>query len=91
MSSGKVLLGVLVGATAGALAGILFAPQKGKVIRRKLSRSSGTITDEVKEKFDGLLEDISEKFEKIKSEVTEFTEKNMGKSADLKDSKTVKN
>ena len=91
MSPGKVLLGVLVGATAGALAGILFAPQKGKVIRRKLSRSSGTITDEVKEKFDGLLEDISEKFEKIKSEVTDFTEKKLGKSVEAKDGKAIKN
>ncbi len=89
MSSGKVLLGILAGAAAGALAGILFAPQKGKVTRMKISRSSGAFADEVKEKFDGLLEDISEKFEKVKSEVTDFTEKKMGKSVETKDGKTV--
>lgn len=89
MSSGKVLLGVLVGVTAGALAGILLAPHKGTVTRKKINRTSGAVADGVKEKFDGLLEDISEKFEKVKNDVTEFAEKKMAKSVDKKDAKTV--
>lgn len=89
MSSGKVLLGVLVGATAGALAGILFAPHKGTVTRKKIKRTSGALADGVKEKFDGLLEDISAQFEKVKSEVTDFAEKKMAKSVNSKDAKTV--
>jgi gas vesicle protein len=31
MSSGKMVLGILAGLAAGALAGILFAPEKGSV------------------------------------------------------------
>jgi gas vesicle protein len=91
MSSGKVLLGVLVGATAGALAGILLAPHKGTVTRKKINRQSGAFVDGVKQKFDGLLEDISEKFEKVKSDVTEFAEKKIAKPVDSKDTKTVNN
>jgi gas vesicle protein len=91
MSTGKLLLGVLVGATAGALAGILFAPHKGTVTRKKIIRNSGAFADGVKEKFDELLEDISEKFEKVKSEVSDFAEKKMAKSVDTKDAKTVQN
>jgi len=91
MSSGKVLLGVLVGAAAGALAGILLAPHKGTVTRKKINRTTGAFADSVKEKVDELLEDISEKFEKVKSEVTDFTEKKMGKSVEAKDTKTVQN
>lgn len=75
MSSGKLLLGVLVGATAGALAGILFAPHKGTVTRKKIRRSTGAFADGLKEKFDDLLEDITERFERAKVEVTGFAEK----------------
>jgi len=91
MSSGKVLLGVLIGATAGALAGILFAPHKGTVTRKKIVRTSGAFADGVKEKFDELLEDISTKYEKVKNDVTEFAEKKMSKPVDTKDAKTVQN
>lgn len=36
MSSGKVVLGMLAGLAAGAVLGILFAPEKGSKTRRKI-------------------------------------------------------
>ena len=52
MSSGKVLLGLLAGVAAGALLGILFAPDKGAVTRKKITKKSDEYADALREKFD---------------------------------------
>ena len=74
MSSGKVLLGVLAGLAAGALVGILFAPEKGSVTRKKMSKKTEDFVDGLKEKFNEFLDDISEKFEEVKEEVSDIIE-----------------
>lgn len=71
MSTGKVLLGLLAGVAAGALLGILFAPDKGSVTRKKLTKKGDDFADEMKEKFDEFLENVSEKFEKAEDVVSE--------------------
>ena len=84
MSTGKVLLGVLAGAATGALLGVLFAPHKGSVTRKKISRTTGNYADGVKDKINELLEDITEKFEKVKEDVTEFADQKMNKNGEAK-------
>ena len=92
MSAGKVLLGVVAGLAAGALLGVLFAPEKGSDTRRIIKRKSEDLADEFKEKFDDFLETVSEKFEKVKDEVTDFADKKMGKSPEVKmDDKSTHN
>lgn len=71
MSTGKVLLGLLAGVAAGALLGILFAPDKGSVTRKKLTKKGDEFADEMKERFDEFLDSMSEKFEKAEDVVTE--------------------
>lgn len=71
MSTGKVLLGLLAGIAAGALLGILFAPDKGSVTRKKLTKKGDEFADEMKERFDEFLESMSEKFEKAEDVVSE--------------------
>lgn len=83
MSAGKVLLGVVAGLAAGALLGVLFAPEKGSDTRKMIKRKSEDLADEFKEKFDDFLETVSGKFEKVKDEVTDFAEKKMGKSPEV--------
>lgn len=84
MSTGKVLLGIVAGAAAGALVGVLFAPHKGSVTRKKISRTTGNYADGAKEKVSELLDGITEKFEKLKEDVTEFNNQKMHKNGEAK-------
>lgn len=84
MRTGKVLLGVLAGATVGALAGVLFAPHRGKVTRKKIYRSGGVLADDVKEKFDEFIDSVTEKISKAKDNVADFAEQRMAKSNEQK-------
>jgi len=81
MSSGKVLLGLLAGVAAGALLGVLFAPDKGTVTRKKISKKGEDYADSLKEKFDEFLETISDKFEEVKEDVSDFTKQGNAESA----------
>lgn len=47
---GSFLLGVVV----GALAGVLFAPARGEVTRRRIGRQVGDLKDLAEEKYDAL-------------------------------------
>lgn len=80
MSSGKVVLVLLAGVAAGALAGILFAPAKGSKTRRRIMNKGENYADSLKDKLNDLLDKTNRKFEKVKEEVTDFTEKKMGKT-----------
>jgi gas vesicle protein len=84
MNSGKVLLSVLAGAAAGALVGVLFAPHKGTVTRKKISRQSGAYADGLKEKLSEMVDDITEKFAKVKDEVSEYADQKMSKAEKAK-------
>ena len=76
-NTGKILTALVVVAAAGAIVGILFAPDKGSETRRKINEKGKKIADEVKdkfrkgkEKFNDLKEDIEQK---VKEKVEEFT------------------
>jgi gas vesicle protein len=75
MSSGKVLLGLVAGVAAGALLGILFAPDKGSDTRKKISKKGHEFADGLTEKFDEFLETINEKFTEVKDEVEKVKSK----------------
>jgi len=85
MSKGKVLLGLLAGVAAGAMLGILFAPDKGSATRKKIVRKGEDYADELKDKFNDIVEDISEKIHTIKKEGEELLQKSKAKAAHIKD------
>jgi gas vesicle protein len=68
MKTDKVILGVLGGLAAGAILGIMLAPDKGNKTRKKIMDKSNDYTDELKNKLDTLLGTINKKYEKIWSQ-----------------------
>ena len=66
--SGKILVAVAAGIAAGAVLGILFAPDKGSETRKKLNKKGKKIADEVKEKFNGFKEELEKKMKEAGEE-----------------------
>lgn len=62
MSAGKIFLGVVAGAAAGALLGVLFAPDKGTETRRKIIDSSDSYARNIKSKFNDFVNNVSNSF-----------------------------
>jgi len=77
MNLGKVLLGIVAGAAIGAAAGVLFAPKKGSVTRRYVSKKGKKYAGKLEDKFNDLIDSINEKIETVKDEATRIAK--MGK------------
>ncbi len=75
MSKGKLLLGVLAGFAAGALLGILMAPDKGSETRKKFTKKGTDFADDLEGKFDDFMSSVTEEFEKLKKEGKDFVQK----------------
>lgn len=74
MDSGKVLLGVLAGVAVGATLGILFAPDKGSVTRKKIAAKGDDYAEGLEEKFNELIEGVTKQFEAVKEEAARMAE-----------------
>lgn len=64
-TTAKMFTAIAAGAAAGAILGILFAPDKGKATRNKITGQGKKVSDEVKDKFSK----GKDKFNDFKSDV----------------------
>jgi len=75
MNTGKALLGILAGVAAGALFGVLFAPDKGIETRKKIAKKGKDYADDLTVRLNDLMEDVSEKVDSVAKKVKGMTEK----------------
>lgn len=83
MNTGKILLGALAGVAAGAILGILFAPDKGTSTRRKITQKGDEYANGLSHKFNEFIEGITSKFETLKSDATHLVEKGKAKGEEM--------
>lgn len=84
MSKGNVLLGLLAGVAAGALLGVLFAPDKGSVTRKKFAKKGEDYAEELTGKFNEFIDTLDEKFADVEEEVENVKAKAKAAKEDLK-------
>lgn len=69
---GKILLGFLAGAAAGAIAGILLAPDKGQVTRKNITDATSKLSDNVNRQVQKSVDKISSLKESAFSLVNDY-------------------
>ncbi len=79
----KVMLSFIVGALAGATAGILLAPDKGKNTRKKVKKSIDDLSKKAKDSMD----DLGTKVKNSMDDLSAKTKKTFSKEEDVKESK----
>jgi len=82
MSTGKILLGVLAGAAAGAALGILFAPDKGSATRKKIMDMADDLGGGLKEKINDGLKTFTDQYKNVKQEAKELADDGKSKLQD---------
>jgi gas vesicle protein len=75
MSAGKVLAGVVVGAAVGTALGVLFAPAKGSVTKKRIARRGTDCAEDVKEKFNEYVDSMTEEVNIIKEGAMDLVDK----------------
>ena len=79
----KVMLSFIVGALAGAAAGVLLAPDKGKNTRKKVKKSIEDLSQKAKDSMD----DLSAKVKDSVDDLSAKTKKTFSKEPEIKDTK----
>lgn len=75
MSSSKVLLGFVAGAAVGALAGILFAPDKGSNTRSKIATKAGDWKEAAKDSINNIIDSVKDVYSGTKSEAEDLADR----------------
>jgi len=84
MSNSKAVLGFLAGAAIGAIAGILFAPDKGSSTRKRILKKGEDMGDSLKESFNEFVDSAKGLYSSAKEEGEEAIEKGKSKMNAMK-------
>jgi len=73
--TGKILSALVLGAAAGAVLGLLFAPSKGSELRQKIADNTNDIIDELNDKINQGKDMIADLKSKASSKVNDLKDK----------------
>ena len=71
---GALLLGAIIGGTIGAALGILFAPEKGSEMRKKLLTKGDDLTASLRGTFSEFVEEVKNEVGTVKDKINQFVE-----------------
>lgn len=74
MKASNVVLGVLGGLAAGAVLGVLFAPDKGVNTRKKIAKKSSDLKDNVKSSFNDFLTSVEDQYHSLTSKAEDVAQ-----------------
>jgi len=74
-SVSKIALGFIVGVAFGTLLGVLTAPHKGTITRRKIVRAGTDIVDDLKDKLDDSVDEMKGLYKSTKKEAEDLVGK----------------
>jgi gas vesicle protein len=74
-NTGKVITALLIGAAAGAMAGLLLAPESGTKTRRKLSKTADDLLEDLEDAWEEGAEKIKELADEAVAEVEKYNKK----------------
>jgi gas vesicle protein len=89
MKTRHLLVGTLLGFTAGVVIGILFAPKRGAVTRRFLAQKGNNYIGEMKEMFTENLKTVNQRIDSLKDEVKNMIKKGLTKNEEEYKESTV--
>ena len=85
MSKGKLVTGVLAGAAAGAILGILLAPDKGSETRKKIAKKGNDLSGSVKDGIGKIGDSINNKYQNVKGDAKEMMNEVKDNGMDMKE------
>jgi len=80
MNSTKTLLGFVMGASVGVLAGILFAPEKGSETRKKIAQKTNDLGNSLQDSANGYIEKAKDSISNLKSDAKNGKEQIISKA-----------
>lgn len=84
MEGKNVLITMLISAAAGAVAGVLFAPDKGSKTRQEISRRSRDFRNMARDEFEDFISETRKYYEEARKEADKWMEKGEAAAKDLK-------
>ena len=78
MNAGKIVLGAAIAVATGVALGVLFAPERGSVTRKKISKQGSRYLDDLKNSANEYVDTLEEKYDDVVETAVDITGKVKG-------------